>query len=89
MARRLTLSSEACLLLRPGSASVFGETQAALVAVRTAARQRPADVVRPLPLTQAIMIEPDPDDDSLGRDNLRRGWPAQVTNAEGEVRDYV
>ncbi|HEX8753029.1 MAG TPA: DUF4238 domain-containing protein [Solirubrobacterales bacterium] len=37
---------------------MFGETQAALVAVRTAARQRPADVVRPLPLTQAIMVEP-------------------------------
>lgn len=110
------LSSEACLLLRPGSAGaslsiaevdaleveqinlrtygwaeeyVFGETQAALVAVRTAARRCPGDVIRPLPFTQAILIEPDPDDDSLARDNLHRGWPAQLTNREGEVRDYV
>jgi hypothetical protein len=68
---------------------VFGETQAALVAVRKSARQRPTDVIRPRPFSQAILIEPDPDDDSLARDNVRRGWPAQLTNAEGEVRDYV
>jgi uncharacterized protein DUF4238 len=68
---------------------VFGETQAALVAVRTAARRRPADVIRPRPFSQAIGIEPDPDDDSLARENLRRGWPAQITNSEGEIRDYM
>jgi uncharacterized protein DUF4238 len=68
---------------------VFGESQAALVAVRTAARQRPADVVCPRPFSQAILIETDPDDDSLARENLRRGWPAQLTNPNGELRDYV
>lgn len=68
---------------------VFGETQAALVAVRTAAHQRPADVIRPRPFSQAIGIEPDPDDDSLARENLRCGWPAQITNSKGEIRDYM
>jgi Protein of unknown function (DUF4238) len=68
---------------------VFGETQAALVAVRKAARQRPADVVRPQPFSAAILIELDPDDDSLARENLSRGWPAQLTNGNGELRDYV
>jgi Protein of unknown function (DUF4238) len=68
---------------------VFGETQADLVAVRRAARQRPAEVIRPLPFSQAILIEPDPDDDSLARENLSRGWPGQLPNQNGERRDYV
>lgn len=68
---------------------VFGETQAALVAVRKAARQRPADVVRPRPFCEAILIELDPDDDSLARENLNRGWPAHCPSGDGELRDYV
>jgi hypothetical protein len=68
---------------------VFGETQAALVAVRKAARQGPADVVRPRPFCEAILIELDPDDDSLARENLSRGWPAHLSSDNGELRDYV
>jgi hypothetical protein len=68
---------------------VFGETPAALVAVRRTARQRPTDVVRPQPFCEAILIELDPDDDSLARENRSRGWPAQLTNGNGELRDYV
>ena len=68
---------------------VFGETQAAVVAVRTAARRSPADVVRPRPFSQTVLVEPDPDDDSLARQNLARGWPPQLANSDGEPRDYV
>ena len=68
---------------------VFGRTQAGLVAVQAAARRRPARVDRPRPFSQVILIETDPDDDSLARDNLRRGWPARLASPEGEPRDYV
>jgi hypothetical protein len=68
---------------------VFGRTQAGLVAVRTAAKRRPADVDRPRPLSQAILIETDPDDDSLALENASRGWPARLANPKGEPRDYV
>lgn len=70
-------------------AYVFGETQAALVAVRNAARRRPAEVIRPRPFSGAILIDRDPDDDSLAHENLSRGWPAYLANGDGEPRDYV
>lgn len=68
---------------------VFGKTQATLVATQRAARRRPADVDRPRPFCQVILIEPDVEDDSLVRENLRRGWPGRLPNAKGEPRDYV
>jgi hypothetical protein len=68
---------------------VFAKTQDALVAVRTAARRRPADVIRPKPFTQVALLEPDPDDNSLAEVNRRRGWPPQLLNERGEPRDYV
>jgi hypothetical protein len=68
---------------------VFGRTQDALAAVRTAARRRPADVVRPKPFTQVALLETDPDDDSLAEANRRRGWPPRLRNHSGELRDYV
>jgi hypothetical protein len=68
---------------------VYGRTQEALVAVRTASRRRPADVIRPKPFTQAALIELDPDDNSLAEANRRRGWPAQLPNARGELCDYM
>jgi hypothetical protein len=68
---------------------VFGKTQASLVETQTAARRRPADVDRPRPFSQAILIEPDDDDDSLVRENLGRGWPGRLPNGKGEPRDYV
>ncbi|HZB34825.1 MAG TPA: DUF4238 domain-containing protein [Gaiellaceae bacterium] len=68
---------------------VFGRTHDALAAVRTAARRRPADVVRPKPFTQVALLELDPDDDSLAKANRRRGWPPRLRNDSGELRDYV
>jgi hypothetical protein len=68
---------------------VFGRTQDALAAVRTAARRRPADAVRPKPFTQVALFETDPDDDSLAEANRRRGWPPRLRNHSGELRDYV
>jgi hypothetical protein len=68
---------------------VFGRTQQTLVAVRTAARRRPADVIRPTPFTQVAILEPDPDDNTLADANRRRGWPPQLPNERGELRDYI
>jgi hypothetical protein len=68
---------------------VFGSSQAALVGLRLATRRRPADVVRPKPFAQVIGLEPDPEDSSLARANLQRGFPAQLLNAKGELRDYI
>jgi hypothetical protein len=68
---------------------VFGKKQDALVTVRLAARRRPADVIRPKPFTQVALLEPDPDDTSLIDANRRRGWPPQLPNDRGELRDYI
>src|SRR5581483_5422721 len=68
---------------------VFGRSHETLVAVRRATRHRPADVVRPRPFVQVIGLEPDPDDRSLIDANGRRGWPAQLLNDQGELRDYI
>lgn len=68
---------------------VYGRTQETLVAVRMATRRRPADVMRPKPFIQVIGLEPDPDDSSLAEANLRRGWPPQLPNDRGELRDYI
>jgi hypothetical protein len=68
---------------------VFGRTQQTLVDVRLASRQRPEQVIRPRPFVQVVALEPDPDDRSLVEANLRRGWPGQLINDEGQLRDYV
>jgi hypothetical protein len=68
---------------------VFGRTQATLVAVRTASKRRPADVVRPKPFSQVALLEPDADDNSLAEANLRRGWPPQLRNEKGKLCDYI
>jgi Protein of unknown function (DUF4238) len=68
---------------------VFGRTQGALVAVRTAARRDPAKVVRPKPFTQVVLLEADPNDSSLAEENSRRGWPPQLLNGDGQLRDYI
>jgi Protein of unknown function (DUF4238) len=70
-------------------AYVFGKSQDALARVRVAARRRPADVVRPKPFCHVALLERDPDDTSLADANRRRGWPAYVRNANGELRDYI
>lgn len=68
---------------------VYGMTQDTLTAVRMATKRRPADVIRPKPFVQVIGLEPDPDDSSLIEANLRRRWPPQLLNDQGELRDYI
>lgn len=68
---------------------VFAKHQSALDAVRVASRRRPSDVVRPRPFTQVFLVEPDPDDDSLIKENLRRGWPRQLPNEQDQLCDYI
>jgi hypothetical protein len=71
------------------SEHVFGRTQDTLVGVRSATRRRAPDVISPKPFCQVPLLELDPDDDSLAEANLRRGWPPQLPNAQGELRDYI
>jgi hypothetical protein len=68
---------------------VFAKTQGALAAVRIASRRRPGDVIRPKPFCQVALVQADPNDGSLAEANRRRGWPAQLCNAEGELCDYI
>jgi hypothetical protein len=67
---------------------IFGPTQQAVVDVRIAAKSSPARVIRQKPLNHVSLIEPDPTDDSLVRENLVRGWPARVSQ-DGTDYDYV
>lgn len=71
------------------SEHVYGRTQGTLVAVRTATRRRAVDVIRPKPFCQVPLLELDPDDDSIANANVRRGWPPQLRNSQGEFRDYI
>jgi Protein of unknown function (DUF4238) len=68
---------------------VFGKTQQALVHVRIAARRRRGDVIGPKQFNQVVLIEVAPDDQSLIEANLRQGWPPQLMNEHGELRDYL
>lgn len=68
---------------------LYARDQDTIVAVHTAANRHPENVVRPKPFSQVALLEPDPDDDSLIRANLSRGWPPQVPNASGVLHDYV
>lgn len=69
--------------------SVFARAQETLVSVRVAARRRPGDVVRPRPFAQVALLQPDPNDNTLADANRRRGWPPQLPNKQGELRDYI
>ncbi|MGA2163217.1 MAG: DUF4238 domain-containing protein [Solirubrobacteraceae bacterium] len=68
---------------------VFARSQITLDAVRVASRRQPANVIRPKPFSQVFLLDPDPDDKSLGNENLRRGWPPMLPNDKGEPRDYI
>jgi hypothetical protein len=68
---------------------IFGRTQEALVAIRAAVRRRPAQVVRPKPFNQVVLLEIDADDDALAEANRRRGWPPQLPDEKGELHDYI
>lgn len=68
---------------------VFARKQTTLVDTRVASRRRAVDVVRPKPFCEVTLLEPDPTDDSLAKANVRRGWPPQLRNESGELRDYI
>jgi hypothetical protein len=68
---------------------VYAKAQATLDSVRTSARKRPADVIRPKAPPSVIAIEIDPDDTSLVDANRARGWPERIVGSDGRPRDYV
>ena len=68
---------------------VFAKRQATLDGLRVTARRRPRDVIRPRPFCQVILLELDPDDQSLSAENTRRGWPPYLPGQDGEPRDYL
>jgi hypothetical protein len=68
---------------------VFAKRQATLDRLRTAARRRPAEVIRPRPFCEVILLELDPDDPSLAVENTQRGWPPYLRGQDGEPRDYL
>ena len=61
-----------------GGIDSFGATQQDLVAVKTAARQRPQDVLSPKAFCHVIFLDADPDDQALAEENRRRAWPPQA-----------
>jgi hypothetical protein len=67
---------------------IYGETQDVVAAARRAAKRRPADVARPKPNHQVVVLEADPADDSLSEAHRRRGWPPYLV-VDGERHDYV
>jgi hypothetical protein len=67
---------------------VFGQSQELVASVRRHAKERPADVIRPSPHHQVMLLDIDPDDTSLADANRRRGWPPYFV-AEGKQHDYV
>lgn len=90
--RNITASHVQTLNLRTygwAAKHLFGKTQAALDATRVASRRRPADVIRPKPFCEVVLLETDPADDSLAKENARRGWPAYLRNEDGQPRDYI
>jgi Protein of unknown function (DUF4238) len=67
----------------------FARTQDTLAGVRVASRRQPANVIRPKPFSQVFLLERDPEDESLASENRLRGWPQQLPNDRGELRDYI
>ncbi len=68
---------------------VFAKRQATLDNLRATARRRPGDVIRPKQFCEVILLELDPDDQSLAVENARRGWPKYLRGPDGELRDYL
>jgi hypothetical protein len=68
---------------------LFARTQDALAEVRKAAKRRPGDVVRPKPFARVVLLDRDPDDNSLAEENIRRGWPPWLSDEAGDPHDYM
>jgi hypothetical protein len=54
---------------------IFGRTQALVSDVRSEAKRRPEEVLRPRPQHQVILVAADPNDPTVGREHVRKGWP--------------
>jgi hypothetical protein len=67
---------------------IFGQSQEVVVKVRQAAKATPAAVIRQKPLHHVVLLDPDPEDDSLERENQQRGRPPRLLY-EGVEHDYV
>lgn len=68
---------------------VFAARQDHLDRVRVAARRWPDRAAGPRPFCSVALIELDPEDDSLARENQRRGWPAHLRGDDGRGYDYI
>jgi hypothetical protein len=67
---------------------IYGRSQEVVTHVRRIAKQRPADIIRPRPTHQMLVVEHDPSDRSLALAHLRRGWPAYLEH-DGVRHDYI
>jgi hypothetical protein len=54
---------------------IYARNQAVVQHVRRQAKQYRADVVRPRPMRQVMLEDADPNDPTVGREHVRRGWP--------------
>jgi hypothetical protein len=66
---------------------IYGTSQELVASVRQLAKRRPADVIRPIPHSQVLLLEADPTDTSIADTNARRGWPRYLTS-DGLRHDY-
>jgi hypothetical protein len=67
---------------------IFGASQQAVADLRTLAKRRPQDVVRPRPEQYVILVDASPSDTSLAQQHRRRGWPPYL-GYDGEMHDYI
>lgn len=67
---------------------VYGQSQQCVANLRSLAKSRPRDVVRPRSPKQVLLIAVDPSDNGLRDEHRRRGWPERLV-AEGVEHDYV
>lgn len=67
---------------------IFGGSQEVATRTRRHAKKIAGRLPRPVPSKQVMLIEADPDDESLARANAARGWPPWLP-VEGRPHDYV
>jgi hypothetical protein len=67
---------------------IYGQSQELVAHVRRLAKQRPGEIVRPIPQHHVLLLETDPGDRSLADEHRRRGWPPYLVS-EGVLHDYV
>lgn len=72
---------------------VFGATPTVLEGLRERAREEPEAVKEPRPFRNVVLIERDPDDDSIAQEHRARGWPPYIREPaeDGTLRvlDYL